>query len=56
MSKEVDKVLPIYIYDETIEIGQASKCWLEKSLEKLNADLNKHNSRLYVFKGNPKIL
>ena len=54
LSKEVDTVIPIYIYDETIDIGQASKCWLEKSLEKLNAELNKFNSRLYVFRGNPK--
>ena len=54
LSKEVDKILPIYIYDEAIEIGKASKCWLEKSLEKLNSELNKLNNRLYVFKGNPK--
>ena len=34
LSKEVDKIIPIYIYEESIKIGQASKCWLEKSLEK----------------------
>ena len=54
LSKEVDSVLPIYIFDENIEIGQASKCWLEKSLEKLNAELNKLESKLYVFKGDSK--
>ena len=54
LSKEVDSVLPIYIFDENIKIGQASKCWLEKSLEKLNAELNKLESKLYVFKGDSK--
>jgi len=39
LSKEVDKILPIYIYEENIELGQASKCWLEKSLEILNNEL-----------------
>ena len=52
--KEVDKILPIYIYEENIEIGQASNCWLEKSLEDLNNELIKLDSKLYVFKGNPK--
>jgi len=51
---EVEKVIPIYIYDENIEIGQASKCWLEKSLQSLNNDLIKFNSKLYVFRGSPK--
>lgn len=54
LSKEVDSVLPIYIYDENIEIGQASMCWLEKSLEKLNDELTKFKSKLYVFKGDSK--
>ena len=54
LSKEVDSVLPIYIFDENIEIGQASMCWLEKSLEKLNDELTKLKSKLYVFKGDPK--
>ena len=54
LSKEVDLVLPIYIFDENIEIGQASLCWLEKSLEKLNAELNKLDSKLYIFKGDPR--
>ena len=54
LSKEVDSVVPIYIFDENIEIGQASMCWLEKSLLKLNEELTKLNSKLYVFKGDPK--
>ena len=54
LSKEVDKIIPIYIYEENIEIGQASNCWLEKSLEDLNNELSKIDSKLYIFKGNPK--
>ena len=54
LSREVDKIIPIYIYEENIEIGHASKCWLEKSLECLNNDLAKLDSKLYVFKGNAK--
>ena len=54
LSKVVDSVLPIYIFDENIEIGQASMCWLEKSLLKLNDELQKLKSRLYFFKGDPK--
>ena len=46
LSKEVDKIIPIYIYDENIEIGHASKCWLEKSLENLNNQLYKLESKL----------
>ncbi len=54
LSKNVTSILPIYIYDESQDIGQASKCWLEKSLISLNDQLKKFNSRLYVFTGNPK--
>ena len=54
LSKEVDKIIPIYIYEENIEIGQASNCWLEKSLENLNNQLKLFKSKLYVFRGNPK--
>ncbi len=54
LSKEVDKIIPIYIYEENIEIGHASKCWLEKSLECLDNELAKLDSKLYVFKGNSK--
>ena len=54
LSKAVDKIIPIYIYEENIEIGRASKCWLEKSLEILNNELLKLNSQLYIFKGNAR--
>jgi len=54
LSKKVDTIIPIYIYEENIEIGQASKCWLEKSLENINNELCKLDSKLYIFKGNPK--
>jgi len=54
LTSVVDKIIPIYIYEDNIEIGEASKCWLEKSLENLHIDLSKLNSKLYVFRGNPK--
>ena len=54
LSREVDKIIPIYIYEENIEIGHASKCWLEKSLECLDNKLAELDSKLYVFKGNSK--
>ncbi|MDC6448290.1 deoxyribodipyrimidine photo-lyase [Alphaproteobacteria bacterium] len=56
LSKKVDQVIPIYIFDKTSKIGQASKCWLEKSLEKLNEEISKFNSKLYLFQGDPKII
>ncbi len=56
LSKEVEKIIPIYIYDENIELGHASKCWLGKSLENLNNQLYKLESKLYIFKGNPKTI
>ena len=40
LSKEVEKIIPIYIYEDNIEIGNASKCWLEKSLENLDNELH----------------
>ncbi len=54
LSKEVDTIIPIYIYEENIQIREASKCWLEKSLESLDNELSKLDSKLYVFKGDPK--
>ena len=35
-------------------MGQASKCWLEKSLEILHNELCRLDSKLYIFKGDPK--
>ena len=54
LNKQVDKIIPIYIYEEKIEQGQASKCWLKKSLEILNNELSILDSKLYIFKGDPK--
>ena len=54
LNKQVDKIIPVYIYEENIELGQASKCWLEKSLEILNNELRRLDSKLYIFKGDPK--
>ena len=54
LNKQVDKIIPIYIYEENIELGQATKCWLEKSLEILNNELRRLESKLYIFKGDPK--
>ena len=54
LSKNVNSIMPIYIYDESQNIGKASKCWLEKSLRSLNAQLNNFNSKLYIFRGDPK--
>ena len=54
LNKEVDKIIPVFIYDDNIELGQASKCWLEKSLRSLNSQLNNLNSKLYIFRGQPE--
>ena len=54
ISKEVDNIIPIYIYDDSLIAGLASKCWLEKSLEILNKQLNDLNSKLYIFSCDPK--
>ena len=54
LNEEVDKIIPLFIYDENIELGEASKCWLEKSLEILHNELRKLDSKLYIFKGDPK--
>ena len=54
LSKDVGSIMPIYIHDERINIGQASRCWLEKSLKILNNQLNNLNSKLYIFKGHPE--
>ena len=28
LNKQVDKIIPVYIYHENTALGQASKCWL----------------------------
>ena len=54
--KKSDKIIPIYIFDEKSEVGEASKWWLNSSLESLNLSLVKKNSKLYCFKGDPGII
>ena len=50
LSKNVASIMPIYIHDENQNIGQASKCWLEKSLKSLNTVLRMFPS-VQAFKG-----
>ena len=47
-------VLPIYIFDDNIKLGGASKWWLHHSLNSLKKSLKELNSDLYFFKGIPK--
>ena len=52
-------ILPLYIWDEspaTRPLGAASKWWLNRSLKVLNADMQKHGSRLIVERGNSQII
>jgi len=49
-----NKIIPIYILDENIELGGASKWWLHHSLESLNRSLIERKSQIYLFKGSPK--
>ncbi len=52
-------ILPLYIWDEqpaTRPLGAASKWWLHRSLESLDADLQRHSSRLIVERGAPQII
>ena len=52
-------ILPIYVWDEssaTRPLGSASKWWLHRSLEALNADLLKHGSRLIIQRGNTQVV
>ena len=52
-----NKILPLYILDDRIKLGGASKWWLQKSLESLNSSLKARGSKLYCLKGSPlKIL
>ena len=48
IASENTKILPIYIYDETVQkIGSASKVWLHESLVSLNLSLN-GNLNFYI--------
>ena len=52
IAKECEYIIPIYIYDDSLHIGSASKWWLEKSLNSLNDSLNHKKSKLFYFKYN----
>ena len=52
-----EKIIPLYILDDSFKLGGASKWWLHHSLYQLKKSLIKKNSTLYFFKGSPiKIL
>ena len=53
LSKQVDKIIPIFIFDPKQRMGSVSKCWLEKSLESLSDAIAKRNGKLNIFVGNP---
>lgn len=46
-----ESILPVYIYDEELDIGAAQKVWLHHSLKKLSDSLNE---KLVLRKGDPK--
>jgi len=49
-----DYIIPIYIVDDSFDLGSASKWWLYNSLRSLDASLRERNSQLFFFKGDPK--
>ena len=54
LSKKVDQIIPIYIFDLNQRIGSTSKWWLEKSLISLYDSIQKHNGKLNIFEGDPE--
>jgi len=54
--KACDYVLPIYIFDKNNKIGSASKWWLEKSLYNLKKSLESKESKIILYKDNPKVI
>ena len=54
LSKKVDQIIPIYIFDLNQRIGSTSKWWLEKSLISLDGSIEKHNGKLNIFAGDPE--
>ncbi len=56
--KQSEKVMPVFILEDT-QISQKNRyrslpalCFMQASLEELNAELNKKSTQLYLFKGN----
>ena len=57
LNKQCKKIIPIFIQDNKIKLGGASKWWLHYSLTSLDQSLKSKNSQLFYFKGRPfKIL
>ena len=54
LSKKVDQIIPIYIFDLNQRIGSTSKWWLEKSLISLYDSIQKHNSCLLYTSPSPR--
>ena len=50
-SSSLFPIIPIYIIDENIYVGESSKWWLHHSLDSLNKSLD---SKLNFFIGNPQ--
>lgn len=47
-----ERVIPLYIHDENIAIGAASRWWLERTLENFNHQFKeKYNSQLNMLEG-----
>ena len=53
LSKKVDQIVLIYIFDPKQRIGSVSKWWLEQSLKNLSNNIEKNNGKLKIFAGNP---
>ena len=51
LSKKVDEIIPIYIFDPKERIGSASKWWLEQSLHSLDQTIIKLGGHLNIFIG-----
>ena len=51
VAKSLHPIIPIYVLDSNVSIGEASKWWLHHSLESLNRSLN---NKLNFFIGNPE--
>ena len=54
LSKKVDEIIPIYIFDPKERIGSVSKWWLEQSLYSLDETISELDGRLNIFIGKPE--
>ena len=53
LNRKYKKIIPIYILDNKVDMGSATKWWLSQSLLELDLSLKKINSKIFFFKGNP---